>query len=151
MVHRHRFKRFAITLLVALYVTAPGLASAQLLETAIIGEKDIIHPVFATKGMVATQEERATRIGLDILKQVPFFFKISLITHNIFSLLIHVRISMFKFFFWLFRAAPMAYGSSWGSKLELRLLTSTTATTMWDPSCICNLHHSSCNAKSLTY
>jgi gamma-glutamyltranspeptidase/glutathione hydrolase len=62
-------KKCAITLFIALYLAVPGLASAQLLETAIIGEKDIIHPVFATQGMVSTQEERATRIGLDILKQ----------------------------------------------------------------------------------
>ena len=30
-----------------------------------------------------------------------------------------------------------------GVKLELHLLAYTTATAMLDPSCICNLHHSS--------
>ena len=30
-----------------------------------------------------------------------------------------------------------------GFELELQLLTYTTATAMWDPSLICDLHHSS--------
>ena len=30
-----------------------------------------------------------------------------------------------------------------GVKLELQLLAYATATAMWDPSCICDLHHNS--------
>ena len=30
-----------------------------------------------------------------------------------------------------------------GVKLEVQLLAYTTATAMWDPSCLCDLHHSS--------
>ena len=44
----------------------------------------------------------------------------------------------------LFRAAPMAHRSSQArGQLELQLLAYTTATIMWDQSCICDLHHSS--------
>ena len=50
----------------------------------------------------------------------------------------------FFFSFFLFRATPMAYGSS-----QVRGLIGataagcTTATAMWDPSQVCNQHHSS--------
>ena len=48
------------------------------------------------------------------------------------------------FFFLLFRATPMAYGSSQlGGELELQLLAYSTATEMWYPSRIYNLHHNS--------
>jgi gamma-glutamyltranspeptidase/glutathione hydrolase len=40
--------------------------SAQ--ETAILSAQDIQHPVFAAHGMVASQEARATGIGVDLLK-----------------------------------------------------------------------------------
>ena len=47
------------------------------------------------------------------------------------------------FFFFLFRAIPVAHGSSWaGVILELQLLAYTTATATRDPSRICDLHHS---------
>ena len=46
--------------------------------------------------------------------------------------------------FLLFRAIPMAYeGSQAGVEVELQLPAYATATAMRDPSCICNLHHSS--------
>ena len=38
----------------------------------------------------------------------------------------------------LFRAAPAAYGVS-----QARDLIGATATATWDPSCVCDLHHSS--------
>ena len=48
------------------------------------------------------------------------------------------------FFFFLCRAAPVAYGSSQiRVKLELQLLAYTTATATQDLSYACNLHHSS--------
>ena len=48
------------------------------------------------------------------------------------------------FFFCLFRATPLAYGSSQvGVQLEHPLPAYTTATAMQDPSHICNLRHSS--------
>jgi len=50
---------FAISLL-------PGPTAAQ--EAAIYSSLDRLHPVYATQGMVATQEARATRIGLEVLK-----------------------------------------------------------------------------------
>ena len=49
------------------------------------------------------------------------------------------------FYFLLFRAAPVAHGSSpaSSSKLELQLQAYTTAWAMRDLSCVCDLHHSS--------
>ena len=48
-------------------------------------------------------------------------------------------------FFFLFRAAPAAYGSSQAREIELELqvLAYSTATAVLDPSCICDPHHSS--------
>jgi gamma-glutamyltranspeptidase/glutathione hydrolase len=43
-----------------------GLAAAQ--ETEIFSSRDIFHPVFGKKGMVATQEATATGIGVEVLK-----------------------------------------------------------------------------------
>ena len=52
--------------------------------------------------------------------------------------------SIFLFVFCLFRAATVAYGSSRaGVESELHLLAYTTATVMQDPSCVCDLRHSS--------
>ena len=50
----------------------------------------------------------------------------------------------FHFFsFFLFRASPVAYGSSQlGVKSELQLPAYTSATAMTDLSSICNLHNS---------
>ena len=44
----------------------PDPAGAQ--QTAIYDERDRVHPVFAEHGMVASQEETATRIGVEVLK-----------------------------------------------------------------------------------
>ena len=47
-------------------------------------------------------------------------------------------------FFWLFRAAFAPFGvPRIGVELELQLLAYTTAIATWDPSYVCNLHHSS--------
>ena len=52
------------------------------------------------------------------------------------------------FFFWLFRAAPMAYGSSQARSLtELKPLAYATATATPDLSHICHLHHSSLHCR----
>ena len=49
-----------------------------------------------------------------------------------------------SFFFFAFRAAPLAYGGSQaGVQTELQLPAYTTATATWAPSCIFELHHSS--------
>ncbi|MDX1541898.1 MAG: gamma-glutamyltransferase, partial [Geminicoccaceae bacterium] len=45
-------------------LTTPVLAQQE----AIYSEMDRIHPVFAQNGMVATQQETATRIGLEVLE-----------------------------------------------------------------------------------
>jgi gamma-glutamyltranspeptidase / glutathione hydrolase len=45
----------------------PMLAAAQEMQ-AIYSTMDRVHPVFATNGMVASQEERATRIALEVLE-----------------------------------------------------------------------------------
>ncbi|MDX1656823.1 MAG: gamma-glutamyltransferase family protein, partial [Candidatus Competibacteraceae bacterium] len=57
------------TLLTATLVAFCGSAAAQMEEAAIFSDMDIVHPVYAVNGMVATQEETATRIGVDILRQ----------------------------------------------------------------------------------
>ena len=42
------------------------------------------------------------------------------------------------------RATPVAHGGSrLGVELDLQLLAYATATSTWDPSCVCDLHHSS--------
>jgi gamma-glutamyltranspeptidase/glutathione hydrolase len=51
---------------VAALILLPDLAGAQ--QAAIYDERDRTHPVFAANGMVASQEETATRIGVEILK-----------------------------------------------------------------------------------
>jgi gamma-glutamyltranspeptidase/glutathione hydrolase len=56
-------------LLVAVFgviLPATGLARP---DVALFNKRDIIHPVFATQGMVATQEAHATEIGLEVLKK----------------------------------------------------------------------------------
>ena len=57
-------RRSLIALLVCLLT--PALASAQ--QAAIFSARDLVHPVFGTQGMVATQEAVATRVGLDVLQ-----------------------------------------------------------------------------------
>jgi gamma-glutamyltranspeptidase/glutathione hydrolase len=50
-----------------LLLTLPAGAAAQ--DTAVLSPRDIVHPVFAENGMVASQEALATRIGVDVLKR----------------------------------------------------------------------------------
>ena len=50
----------ALSVLIALPIHAQ--------DAAILSPSDIHHPVVASKGMVATQEARATRVGVDILE-----------------------------------------------------------------------------------
>lgn len=57
----------AASLAGALLLTAVTIAWAR--DAAIISERDVFHPVIARNGMVATQDARATRIGVDILKR----------------------------------------------------------------------------------
>ena len=57
--------RHGLIAVVALTLLA-GPAGAQ--PAAIYDDRDRIHPVFAAHGMVATQEETATRIGVEVLK-----------------------------------------------------------------------------------
>jgi gamma-glutamyltranspeptidase/glutathione hydrolase len=47
---------------------APVCVLAQAEQDAIYSERDLIHPVHGLHGMVATQEETATRIGLEVLQ-----------------------------------------------------------------------------------
>ena len=49
----------------AILGASPVLAQTE----AIFSDVDLIHPVYAQHGMVATQEEYATRIGLDVLQK----------------------------------------------------------------------------------
>jgi len=53
-------------LLAAVALTLATPAAAQ--QPAIYDDQDRVHPVFATQGMVATQEATATRIGLEVLQ-----------------------------------------------------------------------------------
>ena len=59
----------AFTAVVALTLL-PGLAGAQ--QAAIFDDRDRVHPVFAANGIVASQEETATRIGVEVLKEGGF-------------------------------------------------------------------------------
>ncbi|MGH6915909.1 MAG: gamma-glutamyltransferase, partial [Geminicoccales bacterium] len=54
--------------LLAVSAFAPSLALAQAEPAAIYSEMDRVHPVFARHGMVASQEETATRTALEVLK-----------------------------------------------------------------------------------
>jgi gamma-glutamyltranspeptidase/glutathione hydrolase len=69
MFDRYRRSARAIASLAVLiaFVAAPVAVSAQ--QTAILSQRDIFHPVVGSHGMVATQEARATRVGIDILEQ----------------------------------------------------------------------------------
>jgi len=56
------------------------------------------------------------------------------------------RLTVFLFFFFLlFTAAPVVYSISQARsrESELQLPACTTATATWNPSLVCNLHHSS--------
>ncbi len=64
--HSTRWLVLLLGLHVAL-VAAPASIGAQ--DAAILSGRDIFHPVFAKNGMVASQEARATRIGVQILER----------------------------------------------------------------------------------
>lgn len=51
----------------AIFLSQFAIAAAAQ-ESAVFSRKDVFHPAFAERGMVATQEAVATRIGVDILK-----------------------------------------------------------------------------------
>jgi gamma-glutamyltranspeptidase/glutathione hydrolase len=55
--------------LASLLTLLSGVSVPSRADTAIFSQLDIVHPVFAAQGMVATQEETATRIGLEVLEQ----------------------------------------------------------------------------------
>ncbi len=57
---------FTVHLMALVLTAVSGLCQA---DTAIFSQRDIVHPVHATQGMIATQEALATQVGLDILKQ----------------------------------------------------------------------------------
>jgi gamma-glutamyltranspeptidase/glutathione hydrolase len=57
----------AIPASAVLWLASVG-ALAQAEQGAIYSERDVIHPVYGRHGMVATQEEAATRIGLEVLQ-----------------------------------------------------------------------------------
>ncbi|MBK8907529.1 MAG: gamma-glutamyltransferase [Rhodospirillales bacterium] len=63
-------RRAAVLAALSVALSLPAAIPAALAQEqpAIISERDIIHPVTAEHGIVATQEETATRIGIDILK-----------------------------------------------------------------------------------
>jgi gamma-glutamyltranspeptidase/glutathione hydrolase len=54
-------------LLIGLLAFSPVRGAAQ--EAPVFSPRDIVHPVFAENGMVASQEAVASRIGVDILKR----------------------------------------------------------------------------------
>ncbi len=60
-----------ISIFFCIYISISGfghnIAHAQ--QGGIYSQRDIFHPVKSKNGMVSTQEARATRIGLDILKR----------------------------------------------------------------------------------
>lgn len=58
--------RRALAILVALAIVLPRIATAQ---EPILSGREIVHPVRAENGMVASQEAVATRIGVDILRR----------------------------------------------------------------------------------
>ena len=61
-----RARAFASAVVAGLLGAAPGSGLAQ--QTAIYSDRDLVHPVYGQSGMVATQEETATRIGLEVLQ-----------------------------------------------------------------------------------
>lgn len=60
--------RPAVTTPAAPAATAPTTAAAQAASAAYDFDMDVFHPVVARNGMVATEQELATKIGLDILR-----------------------------------------------------------------------------------
>ncbi len=70
-----KFKRAYLSFLYILAAAGGVIAGwwlvfpIALADVPIFSQRDIIHPVVATQGMVSTQEAMATNIGLDILQQ----------------------------------------------------------------------------------
>jgi gamma-glutamyltranspeptidase/glutathione hydrolase len=60
-------RKGGLLLLLALAAVAP-LRAGVAQDAAILSAQDIVHPVFAENGMVASQEAEATRIGVEILE-----------------------------------------------------------------------------------
>ena len=64
--------RAGVASLVLLLAPAFALAQAQpapvAQQLAIISDFDRVHPAFGAQGMAATQEEMATRAGLEVLR-----------------------------------------------------------------------------------
>ncbi|EQA95247.1 gamma-glutamyltransferase [Glaesserella parasuis] len=77
MMHKTMTKYFllsSLTATLALPLSTELLANTQPTMTQIAAQrydssKDIFHPVYAKHGMVASEQELATQIGVDILKQ----------------------------------------------------------------------------------
>lgn len=77
MMHKTMTKYFllsSLTVALALPLSTELLANTQPTMTQIAAQrydssKDIFHPVYAKHGMVASEQELATQIGVDILKQ----------------------------------------------------------------------------------
>jgi gamma-glutamyltranspeptidase/glutathione hydrolase len=63
----HRRNPIAGALLLLLLQALPAGALAE--EQAILSARDIVHPVFAENGMVASQEAVASRIGAEVLEK----------------------------------------------------------------------------------
>lgn len=57
----------AVSVTIFGFIASGTFAVAQ--ERTILSSRDIVHPVVGWKGMVASQEAEATRIGVEILKQ----------------------------------------------------------------------------------
>ena len=57
-----------LTTVITLALTFSLSAEIGAQQTAIFSNRDLIHPVFAQNGMVASQEALATEIGVDVLK-----------------------------------------------------------------------------------
>ena len=62
----NRTTSLVVTLGLALSSIAVDGARAQ--QAAIFSNRDLVHPVYGTSGMVASQEAVATAVGLDVLK-----------------------------------------------------------------------------------
>jgi len=62
-----RRRRPIAAVLFFLLLLLPGSALAQ--ERAILSARDIVHPVFAKNGMVASQEAMASHVGVEVLKK----------------------------------------------------------------------------------
>ncbi len=64
--HCTRVRRSAVAILAA---TALLVAATPRADQAILSSRDIFHPEHAAHGMVASQEARATRVGVEILRK----------------------------------------------------------------------------------